>query len=212
MTLEGIFGPEIGGSILLFAGLLVTYKEPIKDYIKSHFENHSQLIDHDLFSVINECQITRLMDFRFEGDKIKTKILRDLLEIKLRCIEEETKKFLESKDIKKKDHALYKKAEDLLNTIVERHNKEWLERFKNKGLSEEDIEFIMKSFNDTHLTTIKNIRRRMKSIFYNGYYVTSYQKLTAMLEVFAMAVEFTFDEGIEAFEKMNGRFKDIDYK
>ena len=33
-----------------------------------------------------------------------------------------------------------------------------------------------------------------------------------MLEVFAMAVEFTFDEGIEAFEKMNGRFKDIDYK
>jgi hypothetical protein len=212
MTLESIFGPEIGGSILLFAGLLVTYKEPIKDYIKSHFENHSQLIDHDLFSVINECQITRLMDFRFEGDKIKTKILRDLLEIKLRCIEEETKEFLESKDIKKKDHALYKKAEDLLNTIVERHNKEWLERFKSKGLSEEDIDFIMKSFNDTHLTTIKNIRRRMKSIFYNGYYVTSYQKLTAMLEVFAMAVEFTFDEGIEAFEKMNGRFKDIDYK
>lgn len=212
MTLEGIFGPEIGGSILLFAGLLVNYKEPIKDYIKSHFENHSQLIDHDLFSVINECQITRLTDFRFEGDKIKTKILRDLLEIKLRCIEEETKKFLESKDIKKKDHALYKKAEDLLNTIVERHNKEWLERFTNKGLSEEDIDFILKSFNDTHLTTIKNIRRRMKSIFYNGYYVTSYQKLTAMLEVFAMAVEFTFDEGIEAFEKMNGRFKDIDYK
>ena len=212
MTLESIFGPEIGGSVLLFAGLLVTYKEPIKDYIKSHFENHSQLIDHDLFSVINECQITRLMDFRFEGDKIKTKILRDLLEIKLRCIEEETKEFLESKDIKKKDHALYKKAEDLLNTIVERHNKEWLERFKSKGLSEEDIDFIMKSFNDTHLTTIKNIRRRMKSIFYNGYYVTSYQKLTAMLEVFAMAVEFTFDEGIEAFEKMNGRFKDIDYK
>lgn len=196
----------------IIVAVLSANKERVIRYLKRAFESHTSLSSHDLFTIINDKQINSLKYIKFENSPVKTKMIRDFLHIKLSVIEDRTLEFVKDrKKTKLRDEDLYKACVDLFLGIVEEHDRLWLEHFTKKGVDEETIEYIVTTFNKWHRDTVESIQARMNSVFRSGFYKTSYQKIVAMLEVFAFSIDLVCKEGVKSFEEMNGKLESVEY-
>lgn len=198
--------------LVLGGGTIVANKDKILKYIKTLAEDHNSLESHDLFNIINDKQVNTLKYIKFQNSLNKTKMIREFLGIKLQVIENKTLEFVrDKKKTKLKGQELYTACINLFLEIVEEHDKQWLETFKSKGVEEETIEYIISVFNRWHKDTIQSIQSRLNSIFKSGFHKTSYQKIVAMLEVFAFSIDLLCKEGVKSFEEMNGTLDSIEY-
>jgi hypothetical protein len=194
-------------------GFLVSQRKTFFKWITNLAESHSKLNSHDLFNIINDKRVNTIKYIKFQSSPNKTRIIIDFLDIKLRVIEEKTLLFVNDKSkTNLKDQELFNACTNLFLDIVQTHNDEWELFFKEKGLEQETIDYIMFTFNRWHKDTVDSIQLRLNSIFKGGFYDTSYQKVLAMLEVFSFAIDTTCKDGVKSFEEMNGKLDKINYK
>ena len=196
----------------LGGGILWANRHKIQEWIKLKFIDKKKLLKHDLFDIIHSMTEIEIKSIQFEGHETKEQILKDFLLIKLEEIQAEAIKFLESPDIydlSKSD--LKQRIYDMFYTIVRNHDARWRLNFNEGGLDSEEIEHIIECFNVYHTPTVKSIEKRIKGIFASGNYVSNYNRINTVLEVFAFSIDLVFSEGVRSFEALNGKLDKLNY-
>jgi hypothetical protein len=208
------FPPFIAILILFLAWLIKNNKDKVFSFIMSRsFNPKENLLNHDLFSLINRVKNIAIYEIEFEYDEVKTFVFRDFVKIKINSIDKFTKEFIEKGKFDKLTKAEFdKKVSDLITDIISSYNKGAHSHFISHGMTKEQADHVINIFNKWHSDTVKAVYSRTDSVISSAYYRSNYMKVVAILEIFAIAVELTISDGVKSFNELNGYFKKIDYK
>ena len=210
-------------SIMIFILVIIyIFKKPISYRIKTfklvkkqkNNESLSKLVNHDIFNVIEQVRydIKRVI-FHTHGtiDKNKTRIFCDFMNFKLDSVTNNFIDFLSKVDKQTDKDELKKELLDMLSDTVEEYTEHTRIHFLNKGLSVEDCDYIILLFEKWRYDTIKSLVSRINNIFASDFHSNNFERLLASFEVASMAIELIPKDGVNSFEEINGRFKEIIY-
>ena len=215
------FSPLVSTS-LLFVLLIVSVLLTKKDILQNKISNLkymfgvvpiSSLHHHALFNVVEQTRSElKFVKFYFndgEVDEVKSKMFIDFMNIKLDTI-------------KNMFHDLVNKAEKSQDTdhlrdmifkniqkSVDSYTKETKALFIEKGISLEDVDYVIALFEEWRLDTIISLQSGINRALSSEFHYSKFEKMLATFEIIAMAVQLIPKDGVLAFNQMNGRFKKI---
>jgi hypothetical protein len=173
------------------------------------------LKDHDLFNVVERVRSeVRLKKFYTAGeyDITKSKMFTDFMNFYLDSIRDSYKKFFEDKSLNSKNPDELKTAIlILMNTTEKRCAEQTKEHFLTKGIPLEDTEYIIRLFEIWRNETSRAVTSRINGIFSSAFHFDNFEKLLGCMEVMSMSIDLIPKDGVESFEKMNGRFINLTY-
>lgn len=205
--------PVIAAILVLIVFLLKKYNHYVIGYLTNGTLNPKKnLVNHELFSLINKTTNVSLNHVSFENDRIKTKIFKDFIRVQLTVIKENTLALIENIDINKINRVDFEhELKDLLTDIIVEYNKKAKDKFLEKGLTNEQAVTILSMFDKWHMDTLSAVYSRVDNIT-SPIYKTNYLKLLLFLEILCMMVELSITDGVKTFNDMNGYFKNLEYK
>lgn len=173
------------------------------------------LKDHDLFNVIEKVRSeVKFKKFYTSGeyDSTKTKMFTDFMNSYLDAIRSSTKTFLEdTSHASKNPDELKTSVLILLNKAEEICAEETRKHFLAKSIQIEDADYIIRLFEVWRNETSKAVFSRINGIFSSAFHFDNFEKLLGCMEVMSMSIDLIPKDGVESFEKMNGRFKNLKY-
>jgi hypothetical protein len=182
---------------------------------KKQLKKISLLKDHDLFNVIERVRSeVRFKKFYTSGeyDATKSKMFIDFIDFHLNTIREDYKKFFDDKSLTTKNTDELKSALlTLMNTTDRSCAKKTKQYFLSKEIPVHDVNYIINLFEVWRNETNKSLISRINGIFSSTFHPDNFEKLLGCLEVISMSTELILKDGVESFEKMNGRFKNLTY-
>lgn len=212
--------------IIIFYIILTIFKDTLNDKLKkfnllSLFRKQkkeskiSELQNHDLFNIC--CKVEdeiKFIEF-YNHEKLdvsKTKMAIDFTITKTKEISKTFKEFSLRTDLENISNDQLKQI--LLFQIQEcsrRYIDEIQQIWLNKGINKKDVDFVVNLFDSYRYDVISSFRNRVISIFSSDYYSSNFEKILACYEIFAMAVDLLPKDIKDTFNKINGKFLDIDY-
>lgn len=182
---------------------------------KKGFKNINLLKNHDLFNVIEAVRgEVRLKKFYTSGDydRVKTKMFIDFMNFYLTSTRDSYKEFLVNGNLTVLSSDELKSS---IFTLINQSRKDsairTIDHFLKKGVTSEDAEYIINLFEQWRHETHHAVETRINGIFSSDFHSNNFEKLLACLEILSMSIDLIPKDGVESFEKMNGRFKDLIY-
>ena len=200
----------ISGTVL--TAILAFFSKKYKSKIIKYFERNkiSSLTQHRFFT---ECvTVKEDMDrvnftTHKEFDKVKTKMMLKIVELKCEAFKEEFEKLILNKEINKwSANKLQQEIAKAYSTVLKKYNKGSERVFKDWGISEEDAKFLIEKYEEYRSNVIKTVSEGINDVVLNKDYKTNYIKVSVFLDLACMAVTLTPSSVRETFEAVNGRF------
>jgi hypothetical protein len=204
--------PIVTTVVTLILGAAYKYRDHLYNLVNNKTSLSTSLGCHDLFSTITMLRDINLRAISFKSGPSKTRAFKDFMECKFNSIEFYSKKLISDRVYKKSHDQFADAVKNALTNIVKDYTQKATAKFLKKGLTSDQAEHVINMFNTWHDDTLKSVISRTDSILENNFYSSNFQKLVAVYEVIAMASELTLSDGVKSFEKLNGYFKNIDYK
>jgi len=167
--------------------------------------NKELLLEHRIFVKIKYWLNYRLTNVNTDCP-LREDIFIDIMSSRLKIIEEEYLKLIESEDYEKLDSIDF--GYKVLGTVESTFSL-WYEDCNRKGIPE----FILKQFENYIYEFVCVIRRVIISLFeseYPGHNNT--EKLYNVFDLFASSEEWIFSELERTLDSFNGEFKNLEYK
>ena len=217
--------PVAIGLLTSLGMLIYAFKDALSKKILGYKKNTNndhrikELINHDLFNVVNQTR-SSVKNVKFyspnefyisEFDSSKSKMFQDFMNFKLNSIESRFKIFLNDVDLLQSNDGFKNSIFTLLNEVVEDYLHDTERHFLEKGVPYKDTKFILELFEKWREETINGLIYRINSIFASDSYGGKYEKLLGTLEVVSYAVYLVLKDGINSFEEVNGKFKNLEY-
>ncbi len=205
--------------VILALSFMWIFKNSIPLWINTLFNVRHKLTiksleHHDVFNTCGrvEKEIS-FMKFYTHGeyDISKSKMCKDFVKYKIKVCSESFNDILKD-DIEKMNSDQFKmyiiEAQTqmhvtYINAIVE----EW----RGKGISEEDIKYVIELFEKFRYDVVKAFEYRINSIFSTTTHKNNTRRLLAIFEMWAFGIDMLPRDMQTTFETLNGRFKEIKY-
>jgi len=209
---------EASPYLAVFLIVVYIFKDIIKEWLKkpiSKTKPISNLQFHDMFTTANSVR-SKVNAIKFsthgEDDKIKSRMLHKLIDLKIECVKERFKEFLLQDKLDKLDgNQLKFKIAAALSGIVKEYNEKAFNYFVNEyGISKEDSKYLIDCYEIFRQDIVDGFLSRLESITKNEDYTTNYEKISAVLEVVAISLYIIPKDSKNAMNLANGRF--IKYK
>ena len=205
--------------VILALSFMWIFKNSIPLWINTLFNVRHKLTiksleHHDVFNTCGrvEKEIS-FMKFYTHGeyDISKSKMCKDFVKYKIKVCSEGFNDILKD-DIEKMNSDQFKmyiiEAQTqmhvtYINAIVE----EW----RGKGISEDDIKYVIELFEKFRYDVVKAFEYRINSIFSTTSHKNNIRRLLAIFEMWAFGIDMLPRDMQTTFETLNGRFKEIKY-
>ena len=205
--------------VILALSFMWIFKNSIPLWINTLFNVRHKLTiksleHHDVFNTCGrvEKEIS-FMKFYTHGeyDISKSKMCKDFVKYKIKVCSESFNDILKD-DIEKMNSDQFKmyiiEAQTqmhvtYINAIVE----EW----RGKGISEDDIKYVIELFEKFRYDVVKAFEYRINSIFSTTSHKNNTRRLLAVFEMWAFGIDMLPRDMQTTFETLNGRFKEIKY-
>ena len=209
--------PAWGLFVLVLVGLIsYFYKDSISEIIKD-FKNIKRkkkienLSHHDFFNTVSFVK-NEIMRIQFithgENDLVKTKLLQHLISLKTKEITERFSEFLKLEDLNNcESQDLKSLVKKTLIEIVTAYTTQAHKDYIRLGISNEDAQFTIDSYENYRKEIVSGFMERVDSISTNNDYYSNYDKMSAILEVVAISLYIIPKDVKNAFDLINGRFK-----
>lgn len=182
---------------------------------KKGFKHINLLKDHDLFNVIERVRSeVKLKKFYTSGeyDRTKTKMFVDFMSFYLTATRNSYKEFFLDNTLNNLNtDELKSTVFTLLNESRKQSAKQTKAHFLQKGITVEDSDYIINLFEQWRHETHQAVETRINGIFSSDFHSNNFEKLLACLEILSMSIDLIPKDGVESFEKMNGRFMNLPY-
>ena len=179
-------------------------------YNKLDEKKMENLLYHDFFISLSEVSAkVEKIDFSKENElnNFKRKMMIHLIKFKTISIEKHFKKILKDKEINSISSQEFKfKVIGSINILIAEYNKQAIDLFVNMGVSVEDPEFFVNSYELYRKTIIDSFVNRLESITISKQYHNNYERMLAMFEVLTVAVEVIPRDVESLYFIINGRY------
>ena len=212
-------GGVISSIVLLLLAFMFMFKKSIPAWINRLFNlknklNIEDLKHHDLFNTcIRVEKEVYLMKFYTHGkyDITKSRMCKDFTKHKINVCYRGFEKILEQ-DIEKMTPDEFKKyilkqQNKMHETYIDKISEDWRQR----GISEEDIRYVIDLFETFRYDVVKAFEYRINSIFSTTNHHNNKRRLLAIFEMWAFGIDILPRDMQTTFEGLNGRFKEIKY-
>ena len=212
-------GGVISSIVLLLLAFMFMFKKSIPAWINRLFNlknklNIEDLKHHDLFNTcIRVEKEVYLMKFYTHGkyDITKSRMCKDFTKHKINVCYRGFEKILEQ-DIEKMTPDEFKKyilkqQNKMHETYIDKISQDW----RQKGISEEDIRYVIDLFETFRYDVVKAFEYRINSIFSTTNHHNNKRRLLAIFEMWAFGIDILPRDMQTTFEGLNGRFKEIKY-
>ena len=206
--------------LCLSALFLYMFKKTISSKIKNFRFNGigsskpknkiSKLAFHRFFNVCDQVERKILsMSFITHGeiDRIKTKMMHKLIQLKCVSMKKRFSELLLSKDIDSWDaYKLQHKFKSTLMEVVEEYNHQALMLYIEWGISQEDAKFLIETYEDYRYTMVEGFVDSVDSVLMNNDYSNNFDKVNTLMELCSLAIHVIPRDVRSSFEAVNGRF------
>ena len=212
-NLFGFLGIAIGS----LSGIVIAFINARK--IKSVKSSPNKAIDlrnHDIFNTLKRTQYeVRSMKFYTDKkfDRVKTAMCYDFTKFKVKHCGLLMLEIVETSGVEKMNKDKLKAF--IIDTQMQMHTnyiKEIRTHWAERGLEDEDIDYVLRLFDSFRYDVIKSFDHRITSIFGASYYDTNFDILLAVYDMWAMGIDLLPRDMQTTFESLNGKFKDMNYK
>jgi len=170
----------------------------------------SKLAFHRFFNVCDQVERKILgMTFITHGkeDKIKTKMMHKLIQLKCVSMKKRFSELLLTPDIDTWDaYQLQHKFKSTLMEVVEEYNHEALMLYIGWGISPEDSKFLIETYEDYRSTMVEGYIDSVDSVLMNNDYSNNFDKVNTLMELCSLAIHVIPRDVRSSFEAVNGRF------
>tara|TARA_R110002050_G_scaffold129977_1_gene251545 strand:+ start:411 stop:1070 length:660 start_codon:yes stop_codon:yes gene_type:complete len=192
--------------------LMKKYKDEIfKYFVKGKVK---VLVHHRFFT---ECETVKSEIGRVnfttheEFDKVKTKLMLKIVELKCNAFKEEFEKIVLNKTVDNwSTEKLHQEVHKAYSAVLTGYNTESKRIFRDWGISEEDSRFLIEKYETFRSSIVKIVSQSIDDVILNTSYRNNYLKLSVFLELASAAVTLTPSSVLETFKAVNGRF--VKYK
>ena len=205
--------------VLMFLSFIILFKKEIPIWVNRvlNFKNKftiKSLKHHDIFNTcVRVEKEVSLMKFYTHGkyDIVKSKMCNDFTKHKIEVC---SKGF---EDILKLDIDAMTSDEFKL-VIIATQNQMHLDYiseikrdWRNKGISDEDIDYVIELFEVFRYDVIQGFEHRINSIFGSTSHENNTRRMLAVFEMWAFGIDMLPRDMKTTFETVNGRFAKIKY-
>lgn len=187
----------------------------IKKLISGRSRKIILLRDHDVFTSLdrarNEIQNVDFFTAK-KFDMSKTRMCSDFADRKTRVCADHMKSLIKLKDIDFMSKARLKRViikaqNDMHTEYIKEIKAIWLDA----GISNKDVEYVIRMFERFRRPVIHAFEYRINSIFGSTFSGSNFDIMLAICEMWAMGIDLLPDDLSQTFENLNGRFQNIDY-
>ena len=169
---------------------------------------------HDVFNTCARVEKkVSFMKFYTHGeyDVSKSKMCKDFVKYKIKVCSESFADILKQdiESMKSDEFKMYiiETQSQMHVDYIEAIEKDW----RGKGISEEDIKYIIELFEKFRYDVVKAFEYRINSIFSTTSHKNNTRRLLAIFEMWAFGIDMLPRDMRTTFENLNGRFKEINY-
>ena len=169
---------------------------------------------HDVFNTCARVEKkVSFMKFYTHGeyDVSKSKMCKDFVKYKIKVCSESFADILKQdiESMKSDEFKMYiiETQSQMHVDYIEAIEKDW----RGKGISEEDIKYIVELFEKFRYDVVKAFEYRINSIFSTTSHKNNTRRLLAIFEMWAFGIDMLPRDMRTTFENLNGRFKEINY-
>jgi len=197
--------------LVMFYFLKDTINEALKSLLlrkkKSKIEN---LKSHDMFITLESVR-SKIDKVQFTThdkiDTVKTKLLQELIHIKIDKTKELFNEFLSKKDVcNYSGQELKFEVDSLLRKLVKEYSQEAHRAFICKAIENDDAAYLISSYERFRTDIMEGYVERIESISTNEDYNSNYDRISAILEVIALGFFVIPKDAANACDLINGRF------
>ena len=209
----------ISSLVILVLSFMWIFKKNIPTWVNIFLSVKNKLTiksleHHDVFNTCARVEKeVSFMKFYTHGeyDISKSKMCKDFVKYKIKVCSESFNNILKD-DIEKMDSDQFKmyiiEAQTQMHVkYIDAIVKEWRE----KGISEEDIKYVIELFEKFRYDVVKAFEYRINSIFSTTSHKNNTRRLLAIFEMWAFGIDMLPRDMQTTFETLNGRFKKIKY-
>ncbi len=209
----------ISSLVILVLSFMWIFKKNIPSWVNIFLNVKNKLTiksleHHDVFNTCARVEKeVSFMKFYTHGeyDISKSKMCKDFVKYKIKVCSESFNDILKD-DIEKMDSDQFKmyiiEAQTQMHIkYIDAIVKEWRE----KGISEEDIKYVIELFEKFRYDVVKAFEYRINSIFSTTSHKNNTRRLLAIFEMWAFGIDMLPRDMQTTFETLNGRFKEIKY-
>ena len=209
----------ISSLVILVLSFMWIFKKNIPSWVNIFLSVKNKLTiksleHHDVFNTCTRVEKeVSFMKFYTHGeyDISKSKMCKDFVKYKIKVCSESFNNILKD-DIEKMDSDQFKmyiiEAQTQMHVkYIDAIVKEWRE----KGISEEDIKYVIELFEKFRYDVVKAFEYRINSIFSTTSHKNNTRRLLAIFEMWAFGIDMLPRDMQTTFETLNGRFKKIKY-
>ena len=209
----------ISSLVILVLSFMWIFKKNIPSWVNIFLSVKNKLTiksleHHDVFNTCTRVEKeVSFMKFYTHGeyDISKSKMCKDFVKYKIKVCSESFNDILKD-DIEKMDSDQFKmyiiEAQTQMHIkYIDAIVKEWRE----KGISEEDIKYVIELFEKFRYDVVKAFEYRINSIFSTTSHKNNTRRLLAIFEMWAFGIDMLPRDMQTTFETLNGRFKKIKY-
>ena len=209
----------ISSLVILVLSFMWIFKKNIPSWVNIFLSVKNKLTiksleHHDVFNTCARVEKeVSFMKFYTHGeyDICKSKMCKDFVKYKIKVCSESFNNILKD-DIEKMDSDQFKmyiiEAQTQMHVkYIDAIVKEWRE----KGISEEDIKYVIELFEKFRYDVVKAFEYRINSIFSTTSHKNNTRRLLAIFEMWAFGIDMLPRDMQTTFETLNGRFKKIKY-
>jgi len=222
--IQSIEDPILLSLILVVVTLSWIFKTHIVEYVKKVKTKKSppkknkiiSLKNHDVFPTMNRVRNeVAMMKFYTDKkfDRVKTLMCFDFTNHKVIQCSKRMEDIVKISKIDTMDRNTLKKLvfdeQNLMHKgYIESIKKEW----RSRGIEENDIDYVIQLFEKFRYDVVASFENRINAIFSNTHYVTNFDLMLAIFEMWAMGIDLLPRDMSTTFESLNGKFKNLKYR
>ena len=209
----------ISSLVILVLSFMWIFKKNIPSWVNIFLNVKNKLTiksleHHDVFNTCARVEKeVSFMKFYTHGeyDISKSKMCKDFVKYKIKVCSESFNDILKD-DLEKMDSDQFKMY--IIDAQTQMHVKyidAIVKEWREKGISEEDIKYVIELFEKFRYDVVKAFEYRINSIFSTTSHKNNTRRLLAIFEMWAFGIDMLPRDMQTTFETLNGRFKKIKY-
>ena len=206
-SLVGIFG-----FILYF--LRMFREKIIAAILSASWSPKANLLNHHLFTTMEHINVYDIPMVKFSDDAngVKEAIFTDFIAMKMDKVQLHVVKLINEKKLfRMSSDELRLALHNTTNEMLKDCNANMYRKFKDKGLNDKEIDYAIFNFNKWNDANLSLLIEQIDIMCSSPFYRNNYSKVVYFLELFTIIVKFTAKDGVDAFNKMNGFYKNVNY-
>ncbi len=200
--------------LIVISYVAIKFKDEIKEAIENQKKERdiTNLLFHSMFLTADNVlkRIDKIDFTTYDGyDEVKTKLLKELISLKIETVKHRFTEFLKNKDLDKVgQNQLKLMVASTLSILVNEYNEKAIEKMTTQlEIEEKDAVFLVNKYEEFREYITKAFVEELTVIVMDDNYLDNFERLNTILYTISISLSIIPRDVVATFNDVNGKFK-----